>query len=261
MFGPLTLVLVDRRIRSLEAHVAEIKVTQSNILNTLSELVAQIRGGSIVRSPPYGHYQSPSLGSPPTSTPTPTVSHQHINDIHQSSPITSSGFPGSSTSVRPHRTSVSFQPSAFQPNQATPSGETQSSVTPQPYVNSQGYNQSQPPRMNQGHSLPPFSSIQAMGAPSAQSNNVSSIRFQAPSNTHLQRQSLKHSGLKRPLSSSHLTSGESSDFDDEENGELPAHGLVAPWEVLRGLADVASRRAAKVPIDEMYPYFFDFRDP
>jgi hypothetical protein len=99
--------------------------------------------------------------------------------------------------------------------------------------------------MNQGHSLPPFSSIQAMGAPSTQSNNVSSIRFQAPSSTHLQRQSLKHSGLKRPLSSSHLTSGESSDFDDEENGELPAHGLVAPWEVLRGLADVASRRAAK----------------
>lgn len=55
------------------------------------------------------------------------------------------------------------------------------------------------------------------------------------------------SGSKRqaPISSN-VTSADSSDLDDEENGELPASGLVAPWEVLRGLADVAIERAAKV---------------
>lgn len=53
-------------------------------------------------------------------------------------------------------------------------------------------------------------------------------------------------GTKRHAPSSNVTSANSSDLDDEENGELPASGLVAPWEVLRGLADVAIERAAKV---------------
>ncbi|KAM6498448.1 hypothetical protein JOM56_006396, partial [Amanita muscaria] len=235
------------RIRSLESHVNEIKVTQSTILSTLSELVAQIRGGSIVRSPAYPHYQSPSLSSPPMSTPTPTISHQTISEVHQSSPITPASFPSAqinNASTRTHRGSVSYQSPGFQPGQVPTSGDTQPNALSQSFTNSQGYNQSQSSRVAQGHVLPPFSSIQAMGAP-AQSNHVSSMRFQVPSTAHLQRLPPKLSGLKRPLSSSHLTSGESSDFDDEDNGELPAQGLVAPWEVLRGLADVASRRAAK----------------
>ncbi|KAI9449027.1 hypothetical protein F5148DRAFT_1291867 [Russula earlei] len=37
---------------------------------------------------------------------------------------------------------------------------------------------------------------------------------------------------------------DSSD-EDEDGGGLPASGLVAPWEVLRGLADVAIQWAAK----------------
>lgn len=56
-------------------------------------------------------------------------------------------------------------------------------------------------------------------------------------------------GVKRPAPSSNVTSTESSDIDDDENGELPDSGLVAPWEVLRGLADVAIERAAKVGFD------------
>ena len=45
--------------------------------------------------------------------------------------------------------------------------------------------------------------------------------------------------------SSTVTSADSSEAE-EDGGELPASGLVAPWEVLRGLADVAIERAAKV---------------
>ncbi|KAI9512442.1 hypothetical protein F5148DRAFT_1355083 [Russula earlei] len=39
-------------------------------------------------------------------------------------------------------------------------------------------------------------------------------------------------------------SADSSDEDDDGSG-LPASGLMAPWEVLHGLADVAIQRAAK----------------
>ncbi|KAG6911566.1 hypothetical protein DXG01_011868 [Tephrocybe rancida] len=52
------------------------------------------------------------------------------------------------------------------------------------------------------------------------------------------------SGSKRHATSA-AASANSSDLEDEDNGELPASGLVAPWEVLRGLADVAIQRAAK----------------
>ncbi|KAF8634474.1 hypothetical protein AX15_000914 [Amanita polypyramis BW_CC] len=237
------------RIRSLEAHVAEIKISQTTILSTLSELVAQIRGGSLARSPTYTHYnQSPSLSSPSMSTATPTATHQHINEIHQSPQVTSGNFTGAhgqmpNPSARQHRASVTYQGQAFQPNQVSPTGEAQPSSLPQAYSNSHGYNQSQSSRLSQGHVLPPFSSIQAIST-SAQPSNVSSMRYQA-ANIQSTRQPAKLSGVKRPLPSSQLTSGESSDFEEEDNGELPAQGLVAPWEVLRGLADVASRRAAK----------------
>jgi hypothetical protein len=42
--------------------------------------------------------------------------------------------------------------------------------------------------------------------------------------------------------------------DDDDVGELPDQGLVAPWEVLRRLADITSERAAKVR--QFLIYFF-----
>jgi hypothetical protein len=59
--------------------------------------------------------------------------------------------------------------------------------------------------------------------------------------------------LKRPLPASNVTSADSTDVDEEDNGELPASGLVAPWEVLRGLADVAVEQASKENGDESQP--------
>lgn len=50
-----------------------------------------------------------------------------------------------------------------------------------------------------------------------------------------------------------VTSADSSDNEEEDNGELPASGLVAPWEVLRGLADVAVERASLENGDESQP--------
>lgn len=89
-----------------------------------------------------------------------------------------------------------------------------------------------------GPSLPPFSSIESMGPPRSQPTNVSSMRYGAERG--------QTAGTKRGAPpSSTVTSADSSEVE-EEGGELPASGLVAPWEVLRGLADVAIERAAKV---------------
>lgn len=46
--------------------------------------------------------------------------------------------------------------------------------------------------------------------------------------------------------SSAFTSNEESEDEGEGKTGIPASGLVAPWEVLRGLAEAAAERAAKV---------------
>lgn len=96
-----------------------------------------------------------------------------------------------------------------------------------------------------GPSLPPFSSIDSMGPPRSQPTNVSSMRYNA-SDARARPQEGASAGSKRAAPpSSTVTSADSSEAEDD-GGELPASGLVAPWEVLRGLADVAIERAAKV---------------
>jgi hypothetical protein len=72
---------------------------------------------------------------------------------------------------------------------------------------------------------------------------MSSIRY----NSHRDSTLSSASGSKRTAPpSSNVTSVTSSDNEDDDNGELPASGLVAPWEVLRNLANVAIQREAKV---------------
>jgi hypothetical protein len=101
----------------------------------------------------------------------------------------------------------------------------------------------------QAPTLPPLSSIEPTG-PRAQPDNLSSLRHQHTDGglpRHFDKQPiLSGPGAgKRPFPMSTATSAASSD-DEGDGGELPADGLVAPWEVLRGLADVAIQRAAKV---------------
>jgi len=99
--------------------------------------------------------------------------------------------------------------------------------------------------------LPPLSSMGQAGPPRPPSDNLSSVRHQHTDGghpRHFDKQPSVLSGSiagKRPFPISTETSADSSD-EEEDGGELPASGLVAPWEVLRGLADVAIQRAAKV---------------
>ncbi|KAI0756803.1 hypothetical protein C8Q80DRAFT_1092987 [Daedaleopsis nitida] len=216
------------RIRSLESHVADIRQTQTVIQSTLMEIAAHLRGGApplTSRSPypPSFIHHSPgaqSLGSPAVSTPstiTSTVPSAHPMAAAQ----------------RQHRDPhPQMYPQSHRP------------VGPDGIPHAQAYNNGAPGQPHpgaHGPSLPPFSSIESMGPPRSQPTNVSSMRYNAADSAGR----AVAAGTKRGAPpSSTVTSAESSEVEDE-GGELPASGLVAPWEVLRGLADVAIERAAK----------------
>ena len=109
----LSIILTDdewlhRRIRSLEAHVADIRQTQTAIQNTLIEIVTHLRGGPPLHSrspstyPPFPHHSpsNHSLGSPGVSTPsTGHMASQHVVDTPQN---THQGTPNNGQAPSPH---------------------------------------------------------------------------------------------------------------------------------------------------------------
>ncbi|GJE85799.1 fungal specific transcription factor domain-containing protein [Phanerochaete sordida] len=244
------------RIRSLEGHVAEIRASQTVIQNTLAEIAAHLRGGahfpgrSPSMYPPSFTHQSPhSIGSPGISTPTVGGHPQLLVDTaHTPTPGGSGGHPQSHMMSRQHRDSISSN--TYQSPTLGSSGHRVGGAgdmhPPQVAYGQQG--QSGP----HGTTLPPFSSLETMGPPRGPPSNVSSMRYHSGDHAQGQRPLARSmnglegaSGSKRALPpSSNVTSADSTD-QEEDDGELPASGLVAPWEVLRGLADVAIERAAQ----------------
>ncbi len=111
--------------------------------------------------------------------------------------------------------------------------------------------------------LPPLSRMEQAGPPRPPPDNLSSVRHQHTDGGHPRHYDKQPNVLsgsiagKRPFPASTETSADSSD-EEEDGGELPASGLVAPWEVLRGLADVAIQRAAKVRQSERLSLIFTF---
>ncbi|KAI0686657.1 hypothetical protein BC835DRAFT_1379255 [Cytidiella melzeri] len=237
------------RIRSLEAHVADIRQSQTTIQNTLMEIAAHLRGSS--------HFpaRSPSVYAPPFAQPSPTV---HSMSSPSGSTPTAGNHPTplmvdtnytpalgsnlSNMSVRQHRDSIASNAYQSPPLSATPHrpmGPSEIHPTSTHYAH-----QGSGPAGSHGTTLPPFSSIESMGPPRVQPSNVSSVRYH-PAESGRSRNGVEaSSGSKRAFpTSSTATSADSTDAE-EDDGELPASGLVAPWEVLRGLADVAIERAA-----------------
>ncbi|KAI0375206.1 hypothetical protein BV20DRAFT_1009380 [Pilatotrama ljubarskyi] len=253
------------RIRSLESHVADIRATQTAIQNTLLEIVSHLRGGGGVpvtsRSPstypPFAHHSpgGQSLGSPAVSTPSTgahpaqlAVDTTHTMHAIATSTLTSGHVMPNSVAQRVHREPhppMYPPPNVPQSHRPAGPGDMHPQGPPPGMVYNNGATGQQHPGTH-GPSLPPFSSIESMGPPRSQPTNVSSMRYNAADNGRQQgRPQEASSGTKRGLPPpSAATSADSSDAE-EEGGELPASGLVAPWEVLRGLADVAIERAAK----------------
>ncbi|KAI0271423.1 hypothetical protein BC834DRAFT_818298 [Gloeopeniophorella convolvens] len=233
------------RIRSLEAHVADIRQSQTAIQNSLVEIVTHLRAGAA------GLARSPSAFGPPYLHPSPNV--------HADSPASMSTPISNRPPLEPNHTMMPTPQPANPPQMysSPPVTTMRNDVDGQPPQTSQGgpaYQQMNsqyhvPPGVHPPM-LPPISSMESMGPPRAQPNNVSSVRHQYGENGQA-RHLGKPTGtpgvsgsLKRSLPISNATSADSSDVEEDES-ELPASGLVAPWEVLRGLADVAIQRAAK----------------
>lgn len=214
--------------------------------NTLLEIAAHLRGSSqfTARSPsaypPHFSQQSPSvhsLGSPGMSTPSgaphpPQLLVDTAHSGHPQTPTTSTtpAHPAVPMGSRQHQANTYRSPSLSNPGVRQGDMSAQGGSLNTMYASGQGHQQG----VSHGTTLPPFSSLETMGPPRSQHSNVSSVRYHPPA-----------SGSKRAAPSSNVTSADSSDVE-EDDGELPASGLVAPWEVLRGLADVAIERAAQV---------------
>ncbi|KAI0005575.1 hypothetical protein BJV74DRAFT_805347 [Russula compacta] len=229
------------RIRSLETHVMDIRQSQTAIQNTLVEIVNHLRAGStgMIRSPsafpPAYLHSSPAVhADSPASLSTPVSTRPPLDAGIMSTPQ-----PGSSIYPSPSMASMRTN------GDGQAAQVLQGSTAYQP-INSQFH---MLPGVN-APTLPPLSSIEPTGPSRPQPDNLSSVRHQPTDSGHTrhfdkQPSVLSGSGAaKRPFPVSTATSADSSE-DDDDGGELPADGLMAPWEVLRGLADVAIQRAAK----------------
>lgn len=262
------LLTKNRRIRSLEAHVAEIRAGQNNIQSALGEILSHLRRGGIIGSSSPPTYNQPFLGGSPS-----------MHSIGSSSSMSNhtAGLVMADSSHSMHSQSISSsgnQYSGARPNvPPVMTGANQrshrNSVSSSGMMDTSGHVDYHPPQLppsyggytspvaynSHGQVLQSFTSNHQDA--NSQQTNMSSMRYSTSDNGTPQRPGHSHSlslsslsaasGSKRTAPpSSNVTSGESSDIEDEDNGELPARGLVAPWEVLRGLADVAIQRAAKV---------------
>ncbi|KIY45786.1 hypothetical protein FISHEDRAFT_48819 [Fistulina hepatica ATCC 64428] len=198
------------RIRSLENRVAEIGNTQIAIRDAILDLASLLRlHGLPGRSPPSVY---PGLQSPASSTPSST---HHITPAPISEPYSHASVNG----LTRHHTgnSISQAFASLSGTQNPMPNSTGNYQTPQAQY---GYPQDgmQYPYSNQG--------LQEMHS---QYKRTQSTLTSTPTS----------------MPAGPSTSGDSSDLESDDNGELPASGLVAPWQVLNGLADVAIAHAAK----------------
>lgn len=216
--------------------------------NSIADLVHQLRSSGLAgRSPPTippsSFHPSPSVNSPSASTP--TVTHQHASPVQNS--FFTSPHAGSSGHhhQRPSMSDALYANTGLHA-QPMPPEDVQSPHNSVTYgSNHQG---GQNYDIHATSMPPPFSSATSMGPPQG---GTSAMRHSAIPLAN------NHNGTTRSKrqapSSSNATSAHSSDMEDDEGTDLPAYGLVAPWEVLRNLAETAPERAAKV---NLYTQFY-----
>ncbi|GJJ09858.1 hypothetical protein Clacol_004082 [Clathrus columnatus] len=212
----------NRRIRSLESQVSDIRTTQHNIHTTLLELVAQLRGG--VAGPSSSYRQSPVGTSPYTN-----------NNVHSPASSGTATITGTGMAIIDPGESAAVTPGVVHSRTGSiPTGGHGSPATSNVMVNTPSMKRSSSSVPSNYHG--PASSGQFIPGRSQQS-------FQSLPSLYTLQDSSKKDNNKRNISSSNDTSANSS--EDEDSAELPASGLVAPWEVLRGLAEAAAEISAK----------------
>ncbi|TDL28198.1 hypothetical protein BD410DRAFT_739738 [Rickenella mellea] len=265
------------RIRSLEAQVADVQQSQAAIHNTLSELVHALRAGipslpapSSSIPPPFRQSPLYSSGSPqtPSSASTMMVDPNHSLQVSQVGtpdlapqgsfagphggimPLVTPSQPRQPPQRGPAPPTAPYRNPSISGSQRLGSDMQSSLIAPNGGYSTSGHLYPPQGSGHQGPTLPPISSLQDIGSQRPGPSNVSSVRYHPADGMPSPRQAGKrlHSpGRRSPKwkapGSSNVTSTNTSDVEDDDNGELPASGLVAPWEVLRGLADAATERA------------------
>ena len=222
-----------RRIRSLEGHVVEIRLSQTSMQKTLQDIASHLnlRSNASRSPPPFApfHQPSPSMkSSGSVDMSTPPANHQIENG--QSSPgrFNHTSF-SSQEPLTPKMNSPAPRQSRDSSTYRAPPGpqtaaQFPTADQPQTYGNyDPGYNSA---TNNYVSMLPPFSSIG--GADSRQTGTTSATRYNPRGDSK---------------QTANVQSAESPDLDEVGGSGLPASGLVAPLQVLRDLADVALERA------------------
>jgi hypothetical protein len=233
------LIQLSRRIRSLEAHVADIRTTQNAIRenqlamhSALGQLLTEIRASRYGS----GYQRSPSLASPSLATPSNQPASGDLSAGPHQVPSFGPPPPGRRTSYSAH--GVSAAPSSDFNSTTQGTGYSQSSQHFSPGHSLSTSHQTQ---------LPPLASLPGMGGLSQRYYSQLTTRIHDPqfdfSGSRIPfHHSTSYAGTKRSAGVSKVTSPNSSDLEDEDGGDLPARGLVAPLRVLQGLADVAVER-------------------
>ena len=259
-----------RRIKAIEASVADLQRTQVAIHSTLAELVQHLRSGSVppppssssyqtFRSSPAAYASSPSMSTPTTATPVMTDAGNPNADPNSASYSNQGALP---PMISPAHSKASNRPTLGMPYRSPPTGgpsgqRHEASHLPPP--NGQYPQNNMYQNTAQGTTLPPISSFSDVNSRQVAQSNVSSVRYQSgeaapgsprhgtkPSGNLHSASGYRSPKRKAISANSDNTSSNNTDDEEDDNGELPIRGLTAPWEVLRGLAEVAAERSARV---------------
>ncbi|KAH7106755.1 hypothetical protein BKA62DRAFT_684990 [Auriculariales sp. MPI-PUGE-AT-0066] len=210
------------RIRNLEAQVSDIGQSQRFIHSTLVDLVSQLRGNGAAFNLPAIPTFGPSSPEEGPSALSMNGGHSHLQQHshmgQQQLQIDATMQPGGSLPPMVGRGPAT---PGLQRSFSVPGREESEYVS-----NGHSYNH------GAGQPLPPISTLhEGMPPPPPRSGGLT-----APGQVGSRR---------RKSRSSAFTSNEESEDEGDSKTGIPATGLVAPWEVLRGLAEAAAERAAK----------------
>ena len=235
-----------RRFKSLENRVVEIHNMVTDILATVQ------RQKPLPNSfPSYSdaNHASPSYSDTSPSLSAATAASNMMDTSQQHSPVEpynrsiSASIPNNSN-YRQHSQSVH----PMSPQQKTPiSHDNRLLPSNSAYVGTG----------RQSLPLPRILTLQESNASRPGPSSVASMRYHIDEESPTLPQPDKRladfaSGhvSQGKIPSSNITSSSTSDAEDDNSniGELPKKGMLAPWKVLRGLAEVASEMAAQACI-------------
>jgi hypothetical protein len=234
-----------RRIRSLETSVDDLRNGQREMQSSLKELLGLLRHGSLPPSSSTPTSFTAGMGSPSASVSSggqasmegvmphggetlPPINHQVNGYAQRGLPI-----------PRPPTRESYMHPSSYGSHSGPYYSPTTSKLPPISTIHNQGSHPHSHPHNTFSHHLP------AIDHPGSNSRYGPGPSYRDAD--HSSRRPMSSRSNKRGGNNSNVPSTNSSS-DEADDGEINASGLVAPLEVLRGLADEAVKRSSRVSL-------------